>query len=152
MTLRYHCDMPLPTEQVQFILTLMQSYCFLIQQRRMQYILDERPPKIILQCLLINIAKLFLESLEDICFTMLCQFLPYNVVNQLYVYIYPGFPGGKESTCNAGDVGSIPGFGRSPQGMHSNPLQSSCLEKPIQRADSWATVHWVSKRQTRCSD
>ena len=42
-----------------------------------------------------------------------------------------GFPGGsdgKESTCNAGDTGSIPGLGRSSEGGHGNPLQRSCLE------------------------
>ena len=42
-----------------------------------------------------------------------------------------GFPGGSdglESARNAGDVGSIPGFGRSPGGGHGNPLQYSCLE------------------------
>ena len=44
-----------------------------------------------------------------------------------------GFPGGldsKESTCNAGDLGSIPGLGRSPGGGHGNPLQYSYLENP----------------------
>ena len=44
-----------------------------------------------------------------------------------------GIPGGsdsKESTCNAGDLGSIPGLGRSPGGGHGNPLQHSCLENP----------------------
>ena len=44
-----------------------------------------------------------------------------------------GFPGGsdgKESTCNEGDLGLIPGFGRSPGGGHGNPLQDSCLENP----------------------
>ena len=47
--------------------------------------------------------------------------------------LYSGFPGGsegKESACNAGDVGSIPGLGRSPGGGHGNPLQYSCLENP----------------------
>ena len=48
------------------------------------------------------------------------------------VIIHPmGFPGGsdgKESTCNAGDLGSIPGSGRSPRGRQGNPLQYSCLE------------------------
>ena len=41
-----------------------------------------------------------------------------------------GFPGGtdgKESACNGGDLGSIPGLGRSPGGGHGNPLQYSCL-------------------------
>ena len=44
-----------------------------------------------------------------------------------------GFPGGsddKETTCNAGDLGSIPGLGRLPGGGHVNPLQYSCLENP----------------------
>ena len=44
-----------------------------------------------------------------------------------------GFPGGsdgKESACNAGDLGSIPGLGKSPGGGNGNPLQCSCLENP----------------------
>ena len=44
-----------------------------------------------------------------------------------------GFPGGsdgKESACNVGDLGSIPGLGRSPGDGHGNPLQNSCLENP----------------------
>ena len=44
-----------------------------------------------------------------------------------------GFPGGsdsKESDCNAGDLGLIPGLGRSPRGGHGNQLQYSCLENP----------------------
>ena len=43
---------------------------------------------------------------------------------------FPGGSGGKESTCNVGDLGSIPGLGRSPGGGHGNPLQHSCLENP----------------------
>jgi len=45
----------------------------------------------------------------------------------------PGLPGGsagKESACNSGDLGLIPGLGRSPGGGHGNPLQHSCLENP----------------------
>ena len=44
-----------------------------------------------------------------------------------------GFPGGsdgKESSCNAGELGLIPGLGRSPGGGPGNPLQYSCLENP----------------------
>ena len=41
---------------------------------------------------------------------------------------------GKESTHNAGDLGSILGLGRSPGGGHGNPLQYSCLENPIERS------------------
>ena len=43
---------------------------------------------------------------------------------------FPGGSDGKASTCNAGDLGSTPGLGRSPGGGHGNPLQYSCLENP----------------------
>ena len=43
---------------------------------------------------------------------------------------FPGSSDGKESTCNAGDLGLIPGLGRSPGEGHGNPLQYSCLENP----------------------
>ena len=59
-----------------------------------------------------------------------------------------GFPGGSEvkaSACNAGDLGLIPGSGRSPQGGHGNPLQYSCLENPMDRGAWWVTVHRVAK-------
>ena len=67
------------------------------------------------------------------------------------MYVW-GFPGGSEvkaSVCNAGDVGSIPGLGRSPGGKHGNPLQHSCLENPMDRGAWWATVHGFAKRQIR---
>ena len=57
-----------------------------------------------------------------------------------------GFPGGsdgKESACNAGDLGSIPRFGRSPGGGHDNPLQYSCLENPMDRGAWRDTIHRV---------
>ena len=50
---------------------------------------------------------------------------------------------------DATDPGSIPGLGRSPGGGHGNPLQYSCLEKPKDRGAWWATVHRVTKSQTR---
>ena len=43
---------------------------------------------------------------------------------------FPGGSDGEESTCKVGDLGLIPGLGRSPGGGHSNPLQYSCLENP----------------------
>ena len=43
---------------------------------------------------------------------------------------FAGSSAGNESTCNAGDLGSVPGLGRSPGGGHCNPLQYSCLENP----------------------
>ena len=50
---------------------------------------------------------------------------------------------GKESACNAGDVGSIPGLGRSPGEGNGNPLQYSCLENPMNRGAWQPTVHGV---------
>ena len=56
---------------------------------------------------------------------------------------------GKESACNAGDLGSIPGSGRSPAEGNGNPfLRYSCLENPMDREAWWATVHGVTKSQT----
>ena len=55
----------------------------------------------------------------------------------------------KESACNAGDLGSIPGSGRSPGEGHGYPLQCSCLENPMDRGARRVTVHGVAKSQTR---
>ena len=44
-----------------------------------------------------------------------------------------------------GDAGLIPGLGRSLGGGHGNPLQSSCLENPMDRGAWWAIVHGVAK-------
>jgi len=52
---------------------------------------------------------------------------------------------------NAGDtedVGLIPGLGRFPRKGNGNPLQYSCLEKPMGRGAWWATVHWVAQSWT----
>ena len=56
------------------------------------------------------------------------------------------FPGGSEvkaSASNVGDLGSIPGWGRSPGEDNGNPLQYSCLENPMDGGVWWATVHGV---------
>ena len=66
-----------------------------------------------------------------------------------------GFPGGSEvkvSAWNAGDLGLIPGLGRSPEEVNDNPLQYYCLENPMDRGAWWAKVHGVSKSQTQLSD
>ena len=89
---------------------------------------------------------------------MLCYFLLYNTVCQPYIYMYPlpleplsshqylkkklkmGFSGGsdsKESACNEGDMGVIPGSGRSPKERNSHPLQYSCLENSMDR-EAWS--------------
>ena len=66
-----------------------------------------------------------------------------------------GFPGGSEGTAsayNAGDLGSIPGSGRSPGEGNGSPLQYSGLENAMDRGAWWATVHRVAKSRTRLSD
>ena len=59
---------------------------------------------------------------------------------------------GKESACNEGDPGSIPGLGRSPGEGSGNPLQYSCPENPMDRGAWQAIVHGVTKGWTRLSD
>ena len=59
-----------------------------------------------------------------------------------------GFPGGsdsKESVCNAGDPGSMPGLGRSPREGNCYPFQYSCLENSMERGVQHITVHGVTK-------
>ena len=62
--------------------------------------------------------------------------------------VFLGFPDGsdgKESACNAGYLGSVPGLGRSTGGGHGNPLQYSCLETPQDRGGWWTVVsEWLS--------
>ena len=62
-----------------------------------------------------------------------------------------GFPDGsdgKESACNAGDPGLLPGSGRSSGEGNGNSLQYSCLGNPMDRRAWWTTVHGVMKSQT----
>ena len=59
---------------------------------------------------------------------------------------------GKGSACKAGDPGSTPLLGRSPQEGRGNPLQYSCLENPMDRGAWWATVHGVEESWARLSN
>ena len=71
------------------------------------------------------------------------------------VHYHGGFPGGSEgkaSAYNVGDLGSIPGSGRSPREGNGNPLQYSCLESPMDGGSLQATVHGVAKSLTRLSE
>jgi len=77
-----------------------------------------------------------------------------NTVSFFYTLNW-GFPSGsdgKESTCNAGYPGSIPGVGRSPGEGNGNPLQYSCLENPMDRGAWQAAVYGVTKIQTQLSN
>ena len=67
------------------------------------------------------------------------------------IWGFPGDSDGKGSTCNVGDLGSIPGSGRS-GGGNGNPLRYSCLENSMDRGAWWATAHEITKSQTRLSD
>ena len=62
--------------------------------------------------------------------------------------VVTGGSDGEEPACDAGDLSSIPGSGRSPGGGHGNPLQYSCMENPMDRGAWRATVHGVAKSQT----
>ena len=62
--------------------------------------------------------------------------------------MFQGLPerlSGKESACNTGDSGSVPGLGRSPREGNGYPLHYSCLENPMDRGAWWASVHEVAK-------
>ena len=94
----------------------------------------------ILECIAISFSKIY-HSLN------ICIYACIYVC----IYVYMGFSGGsdaKESACNAGDLGSIPGLGRSPGEGNGTPLQYSCLENPMDRGDWWVAVHVVAKSQT----
>ena len=58
----------------------------------------------------------------------------------------------KNLPANAGDMGLIPGSGRSPGEVNGNPLQYSCLENSMDRGAWWATVQRVTKSRTRLSN
>ena len=65
--------------------------------------------------------------------------------------VFSGGTGSKESTCNAGDLGSIPGL-RSPGKGNGYPLQNSCLENLMDRGTWQAIVHGIAESQTRLND
>ena len=60
-----------------------------------------------------------------------------------FVRGFPGSSADEESACNVGDLGLIPGSGRSPGEGHGNPLQYSCLENPMDRG-AWQDSLWGS--------
>ena len=76
-------------------------------------------------------------------------------MNQPWVYMCPPIlnhiyasSNGKESACNAGDLGLIPGSGRSPGEGHGNQLQYYCLENSMDRGAQWATVNGIAEVDT----
>ena len=94
-----------------------------------------------------SIGSSFHQHIINECFQVPSLVLDTGISNQ-------GFPGGsdgKESVCSAGDLGLIPGSGRSGEG-HGNPLHCSSLENSMDRGAWWATVHEVVNSWTKLSD
>ena len=71
---------------------------------------------------------------------------------RLSLSLFPGVSDGKESACSVEDSGLIPGLGSFSGKGNGYPLQYSCLENPMDRGAWRATVHGVSKSQTRLRD
>ena len=71
-----------------------------------------------------------------------------SLASLAYVISFPDDSDSKESICNAGDLGSIPGLGRSPGAGNGYPLGDSCLENPRVRGAWRATVHRVTESDT----
>ena len=90
------------------------------------------------------------DRMEE-CSVHVVRFLGLCWVSMLFC-VSAFFPSGsviKNSPANVGDMGLIPGLGRSSGEGHDNGLQYSCLENPMDRAAWWATVHEVSKELDR---
>ena len=87
------------------------------------------------------------------CWYYLYIFNPYFYFQ--FLTLFWGFSGGsngKESACNARDLGSIPGSRRSPGEGNGSPLQYSYLENPMDRGAWQATVHGAAMSWTQLSD
>ena len=97
-------------------------------------------------------------SLEGLMLKLELQYFGHLLrrVDSLEKTLMPGrFPGGsdgKATVCNAGDLGLIPGLGRSPGEGNGHPLWCSCLESPRDGGAWWASVYGVAQSWTRLSD
>ena len=77
---------------------------------------------------------IFSRSLWDLLYLLYCTVgsaVPPVASDLISVLPFPGGSDGKASVCNAGDLGSIPGLGRSPGKGNVSPLQYSCLDNPM---------------------
>ena len=90
----------------------------------------------------------FLSFRPVICFLL----LPLLNWGSVMFLGFPGISDGKECAWNAGDLGSIPGLGRSPGEGNGNPLQYSCLVNSMNRGTWRPTVHGITKSRTQLSD
>ena len=86
-------------------------------------------------------------SLHPLWYLLFVDFLMMAILIIVFPWSFPCGSAGKESVCNAGDLGSIPGLGRSPEDRKGYSLQCSGLENPVD-----CIVHGVAENWTRLSD
>ena len=82
---------------------------------------------------------------EFLCYTSHCSKTWFTVTYETWYMELPQWFSGKKSACNTGDVGSIPGLGRSPGKGNGNPLHYSCLDNFMDRRAWRATIHGFAK-------
>ena len=122
----------------------LQSLCQTIPRIQMKYILLFQISQSISLIpvtsffLLLSVSQFFLTTTFNL--------------NLFLVWNFPGGSNSKVSAYNAGDLGSLPGSGRSPGEGNGNPLQYSCLENPMDGGSWQSTVPGVAKSRTRLSD
>ena len=78
--------------------------------------------------------------------------IPIQLLTHCIIQVFPVGSGGKDSACAVGELGLIPGSGRSPGEGNGNPLLYSCLEYSMDRGPWWAIVHEVTCSQMQLSD
>ena len=113
---------------------------------------------VILKLIFGGLISIILIALSVVNLQFQGQFIPISlrpilrIVAKLCHSCFPGGSDGKESACNAGDLGSLSGLGRSPGGGNGNPLQYSRLENSVDRGTGTAIVHGVPKGRTWLSN
>ena len=118
------------------------------------------PMPLVTPCSLLHMLLTFLPAGSFFFFLVLIQNYPlFKIIlvtsQQEMITPHLGFPGGsgvKNLPAKAGDVGLIPGSGRSPREGNDKPLQYSCLGNPMDRGTWFDTVHGVGKNQTYLSN
>ena len=98
-----------------------------------------------------NFKYCIVQSINMVHFLVNSSLISQSFVISFRVIGFPGSLDGKASAYNVGDLGSIPGSGRSLGEANGNPLQYSCLENPMDQGVWWATVHGVAKSRRRLS-
>ena len=99
----------------------------------------------------VTICSDFRAQEEEICHYF--HLLPFHL--HAVMGLDTGLPGGsdsEESAWNVGNLGSVPGLGRSPGGGHGNPIQHSCLENPHGQRSLAGYSPWVAKNRTWLSN